>query len=67
MSNLAGAPPGVEFDTADLDDGQLKRRSKIVASKIYCLSQCILIDRIGKLNEAVFKTVLLELDQVLGR
>jgi mRNA interferase MazF len=66
-SNLAGAPPGVEFDSDDLVNGQIPRRSKIVVSKLYSLDQRILIACRCTINEAVFHAALAELDKVLGR
>jgi mRNA-degrading endonuclease toxin of MazEF toxin-antitoxin module len=66
-SNLTGVPPGVEFDNADLDSGQIPHRSKIVVSKLYSLDQRILLACRCKISDAVFQTALAELDRILGR
>jgi mRNA interferase MazF len=66
-SNLSTPMPGLDFDNADIEDGAIKQRSRILPTKIYTLHRGILAEYFCRVNPELLQRVFQELDIALGR
>ena len=66
-SNLSSPLPGIDFDNADVDDGTIKLRSRILPAKIYTLDQSILVKYFCRITPELLQRTFAEIDIALGR
>jgi mRNA interferase MazF len=63
-SNLEQGTYGCLIDAEDMERGQLPRRSKIRADKIYTLDKSIVVRRFGQIRSETFAQVIQEVTRV---
>jgi|CXWL01.1.fsa_nt_gi mRNA interferase MazF len=56
-SNVSARKYAVPIDTAQLDEGEMRRASVIRADKIFSIDQAIVLRSFGRVNEDVFHKV----------